>query len=164
MKLTKEELSEELHYNQATGKFIRRIARSNSVKIGEEAGNVGGTGYRHIYVNGRRFLAHRLAFLYVTGEFPIGEVDHINGERSDNRWTNLRAVSNVQNSRNQKKPVTNTSGHIGVCWHSAASKWMAQIQLGRRNKYLGLFDKIEDAVSARIEAQLRHGFHQNHGR
>jgi hypothetical protein len=66
--------------------------------------------------------------------------------------------------RNAKKPITNSSGYIGVNWHKSAKKWMAQIKVNRKNIYLGLFTNKEDAVEARKEAEVEHGFHKNHGR
>jgi hypothetical protein len=99
MELTQRELKRHLHYNPATGVFTRRIALSYPSKVGEVAGTLLPIGYVSIRINGRRYYAHRLAWLYVYGEFPI-EVDHRNENRRDNRISNLLSVSRSQHKIN----------------------------------------------------------------
>jgi hypothetical protein len=134
----------------------------NSRFKGKTAGNVN-KGYVQIAFYGHSFMAHRLAWLWMTGKWPRGEIDHINHNRSDNRWENLRDVSSLINGRNMTKKRTNISGHTGVFWHKDNKRWCAQITTNGKAKHLGVFDKIEDAIKAREKANLEHSFHANHG-
>ena len=120
-------------------------------------------GYLRGELSGRMALAHRVIWKLMTGDEPR-QVDHINGDRADNRWCNLRDVAHQTNGRNQKKPSTNTSGVCGVGWHRGAQKWQARIRVNDRHIYLGLFDTMEEAVSVRKTAERDYGFHPNHGR
>ena len=120
-------------------------------------------GYKYGNLLNTPTLAHRVAWVMATGEIP-DEIDHINGDRSDNRLTNLRAVSRSQNRKNTKLPITNTSGHLGVRWVENKQKWQARIQVDKREKHLGYFGTIEAAINARACANKMYGFHANHGR
>lgn len=123
-----------------------------------------GFGYRHGDIFAKKYQAHRVIWLLAYGEWPEDQIDHINGNRSDNRLSNLSAASNLTNGKNQKRPSDNTSGHIGVCWSKRHQKWMSQIHVNGRGKFLGYFDEIQDAVAARKKAEATFGFHENHGR
>lgn len=127
-----------------------------------------GAGYRGgcITLRGRRIplLAHRVAFALATGSWSKEDIDHINGARSDNRLCNLRQASRSENARNARLPSKNTSGHIGVRWHTKSGKWLAYICSQGSRKHLGVFTDIEDAVAARAAAEVEMGFHKNHGR
>lgn len=131
---------------------------------GKPAGRVGGKGYREIAISGRRFQAHRLAWFLATGTWPSEEIDHINGDKADNRLANLREVSHAENGRNQPRPSNNRSGVIGVGWNATAGKWAARIKVDGWSRFLGYFDDVSGAAKARKAAELEHGFHQNHGR
>lgn len=121
-------------------------------------------GYRYGKLLGRKYYAHRVVWALCNGEWPPEQVDHINGDRSDNRIRNLRAVSKNENCRNICIPKTNTSGVLGVRWSKAAGKWCARLKTGGKDVHLGLFDTIEAAAQARAAANERYGFHVNHGR
>lgn len=122
------------------------------------AGNIKPDGYRVICMGGRQYYAHRLAWLYMTGEWPIAEVDHINTKRGDDRFANLREATHAQNSRNRSTPCTNTSGVKGVSWHAGAGKWCAFIKVNSRSINLGYFTDIPDAAAAYAAASERlHG-------
>jgi len=108
-------------------------------------------------------LIHRLAFLYMEGSFPSDDVDHINGNGTDNRWINLRSVKRVENARNVKLLSSNTSGHAGVGWDVHRNKWRARITVNNKTKHLGRFDRIQEAVDARKHAEIEYDFHPNHG-
>lgn len=147
-------LSELLWYDQNTGIFIRRIGFGN-VRSGSAAGSKSNDGYMMTMIDGRRYANHRLAFLYVTGMFPDGQVDHINGNRSDNRFSNLRVVSNAENAQNVGGPQRNNkSGFFGVSWHKLANKWQAQIAVSGCSRHLGLFHSPEDAYRAYLSAKI----------
>jgi hypothetical protein len=160
--LTQERLKEILHYCPETGVFTRKIASCNRVKTGDVAGSMDGRGYLGIYI-GKLYSSHRLAFLYMTGEFPINDVDHINGERNDNRWENLRHVTRSENHRNRRLSPKNTSGHTGVIWLKKNRKWAAVAMLNYKKIHIGCFDSIDSAIAARKLFNIENGFHINHG-
>ncbi|MDC0637263.1 HNH endonuclease [Flavobacteriaceae bacterium] len=121
-------------------------------------------GYTRVGVNGVRYYAHRIAWKMHTGKEPVGELDHINGAKSDNRASNLRLVSKQENARNQKMSSNNTSGMMGVHFDKSKGGWSAYITHEGVRKNLGLFTDKIDAIYARYYAERDHGFHQNHGR
>jgi len=153
-----------LKYYHTSGRLVWKISNSNSVKAGQEAGCLPPTGYRQIKIEGKLYKAHRVCWLLYHGRMPSGQIDHINGDPSDNRIKNLRVVSNAENGKNQKRHCKNTSGCTGVYWYKASSKWQAEIMVDGRHIHLGYFTDFEDAVSARKRAERKYGFHLNHGR
>lgn len=114
--LTAERLRHLLDNSPASGVFIWRISPSPRVKPGEIAGAVNDRGYIKIKIGGKHIPAHRLAFLWMTGQEPTDQVDHINGIRSDNRWGNLRLATPSQNQWNKGPQWNNTSGYRGVSY------------------------------------------------
>lgn len=157
-------LKEYLSYDPETGIFTRLIG-SGGVMAGEVVGSRHPyAGYLLIQVNHSRHPAHRLAWLYMYGEFPDAEIDHINGVRDDNRIANLRAVTKLENARNRRLQKTNVSGVSGVGWHRAASKWSVRIRVDFKEKWLGTYDDFFEAVCVRKSAENRLGYHPNHGR
>jgi len=147
-KLTPEHLKEMLHYNPETGVFTWRVSRRGTAKQGTEAGSVNGDGYRRITINGSKFLAHRLAWLYVHGVLPENELDHKNRDKDANWIANLREATRVENTRNKRRNSNNTSGFKGVSWHRAAKKFCADIGIAGKTIHLGLFETAEAASSA----------------
>jgi len=121
------------------------------------------SGYKSLNLDRRRYSAHRLIWKWVTGDDPE-IIDHINGDRTDNRWENLRSTSCGENQRNVSLYRNNKSGRVGVLFHKASGKWCAHIRVKRRNIHLGLHSSFEDACAARAAAEAEHGFHANHGR
>lgn len=158
--LTYDYLREKFEYNQDSGHFFRRTSRGFKRK----AGTLHRLGYIEIQVRGKKILAHRLAFLLKTGAFPDREIDHIDGDKSNNAWINLREVSHAINMRNRLAWSQNTSGIVGVVWLKRASKWQAQIGINNGNIHLGTFDSIFEAAAARRSAELNFGFSLRHGR
>lgn len=144
--LTNERLKELLHYNPATGLFIR-LTCNNQHKKGDQAGYITPYGYIRIGVDGHAYMGHRLAHLYMTGSWPKNRIDHENKIRSDNRWDNLRDASDAQNSANCKVRRTNFLGVKGVRLHECG-KYTARIRGNGKSHYLGLFGTIELAVEA----------------
>jgi hypothetical protein len=162
--ITQDQLKEVLHYCPETGMFTWLVG--GGARKGAEAGCVhiqSGKPYRQVGVNNRAYSAHRLAFLYMTGEFPEDQVDHIDGNGLNNIWTNLRPVTCGENQKNRRKYARNTSGTTGVYWNVKCNKWVSQIVVEGKHKYLGLFDNKEDAIAARKAAEVLYGFHENHG-
>ena len=151
--LTAEYLRSILDYNPETGIFTRKVSTSRRVKVGDVAGCQNGGGYLLIRVCSRLHRAHRLAWLHTYGVWPKDQIDHINRNRSDNRISNLREVTNKQNGQNASKRSDNTSGHPGVYWHKRDSKWQAGIMHNQKIIHLGLFATLEEAVSARKAAE-----------
>ena len=163
--ITPEILKSLLDYCHETGIFRWKVDRKG-VKAGDIAGCIRkdpGNPYRLIQVCQRTYGAHRLAWLYMTGKWPEDQIDHINQVKSDNRFCNLREVDTVGNARNRKRPADNTSGCIGVNWHRRDGKWQAKITIHGKTLFLGKFTDIEDAIYARKQAEIDHGFHSNHG-
>jgi hypothetical protein len=120
-------------------------------------------GYKRGKVNEVCVRAHRVIWAYVHGYWPEN-VDHINGVRTDNRLENLREVTVRENAQNMKRYANNKSGHTGVIWMKQNGQWRATIKVLGRNKHLGFFASIDEAIAARKSAEARLGFHQNHGR
>lgn len=151
--LTAGRLRELLHYDPSTGAFTRRISTAPNARAGDLAGYPDGAGYTQIRLDNKQYRSHRLAWLYMYGEWPEEQIDHINRNRLDNRICNLRDVTNKQNMQNAGKYSNNASGHTGVYWNKRDSKWQAKIKHNRKNISLGYFDKLEDAVAARKAAE-----------
>ena len=160
--LTQERLKEVLHYNPDTGIFIWIAGISNIFK-GTIAGRMWSNGYIGIRIDRKEYAASRLAFLFMTGEFPKHEVDHINHIKDDNRWCNMRDVTATQNQRNRPLSKNNTSGVTGVFWYKRTGIWVAAIKINRKAMHLGSFADFWDAICARKSAEYKYGFHKNHG-
>ncbi len=145
-------------YDKLTGQMCRR-KKDGSLK---PESLVNGEGYLEAKANYKCYLVHRLAFM-VQGIDPAGyQVDHIDGDRTNNKWQNLRLVTSSQNNKNRSIPSTNTSGVIGV--QIQEGRWLAKITHNRELIHLGSFDTIEEATLARKKAEIKYGFHENHGR
>jgi len=158
--LTQQELMERLRYDEQTGLFYHRKRKSGVPDITKPAGNLDG-GYIKIRLSGYGYRAHRLAWLYMNGEFPKGMLDHIDHNRSNNRIDNLRITDYTGNSRNSSKPSTNTSGVIGV--HNSRDAWEVQISIEGKNKFLGRYNDFDEACGVRKQAEIDYGYHENHG-
>lgn len=148
--LTLEAVSALLDYNPETGKFFWKQSRGGTARIGSEAGSLGKNGYILIVVGLNKAYAHRLAYLFIFGEWPTEQVDHINGIRHDNRAVNLRAATNQQNQANRRS--TSANGLKGVTYDRRKSKWIAQITVNQVHKFLGLFNTREEAGAAYLAA------------
>jgi hypothetical protein len=145
-----------LDYDLETGIFRWRVQPCNRIKAGVVAGTVNHDGYIRIKINGTLFMAHRLAWLHTHGTWPLQQIDHINGDKADNRIRNLRDVSRSVNMQNQvRAQKDNTSGLRGVSWHKDKKRWEACISVNGQNEYLGSFDTTEAAHAAYLSAKLR---------
>lgn len=154
--LTQSRLKELLHYDAATGVFTRISSNSNRYKSGGIAGWLSNHGYITIVVDGKRYQAHRLAFLYMTGCFPMNFVDHINTIKNDNRFSNLREATRSENQRNCGARSHNKSGLKGVYFFEERNKWVAYINLSGKKKHLGVFDSPDHASAAYQAAAKQH--------
>lgn len=120
-------------------------------------------GYLRAELGGKLWQAHRVAFALHNGRFPVGDVDHINGDPRDNRPENLRETTHEVNMRNSARRADNKSGHPGVYFDPRCRKWIADLRAANP-RYLGSFDSFEEALAVRRAAQQKLGFHENHGR
>lgn len=158
--LTHERLVELLLYQPDSG-FFTHIKKRPGVKLGSVAGSTMPVGYVYIAVDGKRYYAHRLAYFYMKEEWP-DEVDHINGNRSDNRWSNLRNASRQQNAANIGFFSNNSSGYRGVTKTSVGT-WRAEIQRNGKYHYLGCYKTKEEAAAARNAFAIKNdGEYYNH--
>lgn len=150
--LTAARVRELLHYDPATGVFTNRAPRKK-VRVGEVAGTVdGSTGYVKLRIDRRNYYGHRVAFLHATGEWPKQIVDHINGVRTDNRWTNLRDAPRVINQQNQRRAAgASASGLLGA--HKKRDGWSSQIVVNGQMVKLGVFKTAEAAHDAYVRAK-----------
>ncbi len=135
----------------------------NSRCAGKIVGSLMPKGYRNCSLMGGTFLVHRIVWALETGNWPRGQIDHINGVRFDNRISNLRDVSALENQRNAGVPRTNTSGVLGVAYREEKKRWRAYISDRNKSVHLGYFDTREEAILARKNAEAQRGFHKNHG-
>ena len=166
--IRQKELHEIAVKEKDTGYFTRVTRPCNSVKIGDKIGYLkrcrSGLTYLSMEYKKKQYLVHRLAFLYMTGEFPDGDIDHIDGNGLNNRWVNLRVVDAEENGRNRKLNANNESGYCGVSYFKQTNKWRAAISIGKKKKHLGYFDTFEEAKDVRIKAEKEFNYHENHGR
>jgi hypothetical protein len=153
--LTAERLREVLDYNPETGIFRwKAISTKNQVKVGDIAGCAGAKDYRRICIDGRLHLTHRLAWLYMTGEWPVADIDHINGISGDNRFANLREATRSENMQNRRGPNRDSkTGLLGASPNQG--KYEAAICLDGKKHYLGLFKTAEQAHAAYIKAKRK---------
>lgn len=144
--------------------LIWKVSTSRRVKVGDVAGWKDEPGYVYVRVNGNLIPAHRIIWEMHYGKIPEGmEIDHINHITDDNRIENLRLVTRKDNCKNVSMSKSNKSGVVGVSWCKRTCKWFASIRVDRKEKFLGRYDKIEDAAAARKAAELKYNFHKNHG-
>jgi HNH endonuclease/AP2 domain len=141
--LTQQELKRQLHYDPLTGLFSK-------------SGHSDKNGYLIIVIKGKTYKSHRLAWLYVHGEWPKNQIDHINCLVQDNRIENLRQATNAQNCQNQKNiRINNKSGYKGVYWHKASGKWAAGICKSMKIIHIGLFNTAIEASQAYLELKAK---------
>ena len=159
---TPEEIAVYLAYDAATGTLTWKHRPSvsgswNSRCAGKPAGNIDIHGYRRVSIENRKFWAHRLIWRLMTGEEPA-MVDHINGDRGDNRFENLRAADQAENLQNRGASANSRTGVKGVHFSKAAGRYAAQIMVRRERHSLGLFDTVEEAAAAYAAAAAKlHG-------
>lgn len=144
------------HYDPETGVFTRILRSSNAVMDGRPVGRVNSNGYIVFSFEDKVCYGHRLAWAYMHGEKPVDSIDHINGDRTDNRIANLRVAGFVINAQNQRAARQNSkSGLLGVHLSTRGKKWCAQITANGRTHHLGSFDSAEDGHAAYLDAKRR---------
>jgi len=163
-KLNQKELKAILDYDPHTGVFTWCSDNVMGVKRGSVAGSFDSEGYARIKIKRLIYASHRLACLYMTGNWPDGPMDHIDHVRSNNKWNNLRSVKNIDNYKNISLLDRNTSGFTGVSWDKANNKWIVIIKINSKSTTLGRFTDKFEAICCRASANNKHGFHANHGR
>jgi HNH endonuclease/AP2 domain len=146
-RITRARLRDLLHYDSETGEFRWRKRLSRSTHAGDAAGTPEGSGYRKITIEGRQYAAHQLAWLYMTGKWCSVIIDHRDGDRSNNRWANLRRATQSQNCANRSRHRNNRSGFKGVT-RTDSGRWRAGIQKNGRGYNLGLFATPQEAHAA----------------
>jgi hypothetical protein len=165
--ITHEYIREFFSYNKETGDF-RRIKRKtwkgNIMMCDREIKSKTAYGYLQVNVEGKPRLVHRLIWLWMTGDWPENDIDHVNGVRTDNRWSNLREATRGENLRNIGIKSNNTSGHLGISKRSDTGAWHAYIDYEGVRTHLGNFATIEEAIEVRKQAEEELGFHCNHGK
>jgi hypothetical protein len=158
-----DELKEAFQYDPATGIVTWKLPAKGRT-LERPLGTPIKGGYLILTFKRRQHLLHRVAWLLANGAWPEGDIDHINGDPSDNRICNLRDVPHVENMRNQKLPSDNKSGRIGVLYRKRDKVWCARISVNGKRVHLGSFKTKEDAEAARNLAETQAGYHPNHGR
>jgi hypothetical protein len=154
--ITQEQLQSILNYDQNTGLFTW-------IKNNKKAGSPNKCGYIHIGINNKSYKAHRLAWLYVYGRFPLDKIDHINNIKDDNRLCNLRECTQQQNCLNSKMKKSNTSGVKGLNWHKKHKKWNVRVSLNKKRIELGLFNDFFEACCTAFSYRNKfHGEFVNH--
>lgn len=153
-----EYLKSRLEYSPETGEFTWCQRPGKGYRGGKRAGWVDEWGYVRIEIDGAAHRAHRLAWFYMTGEWPPNEVDHKDGDPSNNRWANLRLATRDQNAHNMGIRADNTSGVKGVTRHPQYEKWVARVRTNGLRAYLGVFDTVNEAAEAiRKYREVAHG-------
>jgi hypothetical protein len=151
-----ERLHELFVYDPDTGILTNRATRSSRARIGDETGWRDVHGYRRVMVDGSRLYVHRIAFAMTFGRWPENEVDHQNGDRIDNRISNLREATHSENLKNTSFQINNKSGRKGVHWDAERRRWLAQIMVGGKHMHLGRFRDLDAASEAYESAAKLH--------
>lgn len=151
--ITQEQLKQLLNYDPETGVFTSRLKNKT-------VGSISNRGYLRLNIAKRLYMAHRIAWLYMTGQFPSIEIDHIDGCKLNNKWVNLRQVTRKQNMENTSLFTNNISGYRGVAWYKNNNKWGASVFHNGRRHFAGLYITEEEAHIA--AQQLRNELFTHH--
>lgn len=151
--ITADRLRELIDYDPETGIFRWRIPRGGN-RVGDIAGCPDSHNYHLIGIDRKVYVAHRLAWLWMTGCWPEDDIDHVNRDKKDNRWANLREATRSQNIINSPPRKDSRSGLRGISWDGARSKWVSQIGVAGKNIHLGRFKTKEEAYQAYKDAAI----------
>lgn len=157
-----------VRYEPETGHFFWKVSRHNGIYAGDRAGSVfvnrhNGKSYVKLHLARHHLVAHRVAVLLMTGSFPEHEVDHIDGNGTNNVYTNLRTATRQINAQNYRKRKDCKTRQTGVKPSVTAGKWVAKINVNGSRMHLGTFLSEDEAIAARKQAEVEYGFHPNHG-
>lgn len=152
--ITQQYIKQLFHYDEQTGIFTRLVKRG-AAHVGDVAGSKTWSGYISIYIDGKNYRAHQLAWLYVHGVIPDTDIDHINRIKSDNKMSNLRLASRSQNNINSGIHSHNKSGFRGVYFCTERQKWAAHIKHKGKKIHLGRFSSADEANQRYIEEAKR---------
>ncbi len=156
--ITYERLVELLEYKETLGDFIWKVNKARA-KAGDIAGYSRTDKYKLIKIDGQSYLVHRLVWLYVYGEWPMFQIDHIDRDPANNKIDNLRDVTQSVNQRNIGLRRNNKSGYTGICWQPRDNKWQVHIRTGvNKVKSIGQYTELEEAVMVRKQAEEDYGY------
>ncbi len=156
-------LREVLVFDYDKGVFIWKKSTGRRNKLGNKAGWVDtSTGYENIKIDGKKYKSHTLAWFYCFEEI-VKNLDHINHNKLDNRISNLRFVSHIENCKNKQLSKNNSSGVCGVSFHSKNKRWVSFIKVDGKHIHLGSFENKDEAINCRKNAEIKYNFHKNHG-
>lgn len=158
IKFTQKELKYLIHYDPEIGVVTRKVSTSSKARKGNIVGSLGKNGYLYVHIFGKQRLLHRLIWFYMEGYMPEHQIDHIDRDPLNNKWNNLREVSQYCNMRNCGMYKRNTSGITGVSWDTLYKKWNSYITIARKKINLGYFRNKLDAAKARWEAEKKYGY------
>lgn len=162
--ISKKYLKSIISYSKESGVFVwKKVKVKNQIKKGSVAGYIDKKGYIRIQIDGKNYMAHKLAWLYEYGILP-DMIDHINQVKSDNRIENLRIANSSENAKNRKICSNNTSGCMGVTWCKSSNRWVSRITIDGKRINLGRYAVYCDAVNARKNAEALYGYHPNHNK
>jgi hypothetical protein len=154
--ITQERVRHLFNYLPDAGQLIRLVRTSNRVHIGDDAGSASHRGYRKVHVDGKRYYEHCVIWLWMTGEWPRDQIDHIDMDASNNRWGNLREASQTENNANTHIHIDNTSGVKGVYFDKERNLWAAQLHIHRKHIFLGRFNSRNAAHEAYKDGARRY--------
>ena len=152
--ISQKEVLELLHYDPETGFLYWKESKNNRVKVGDRAGSLTEDGYWKVMISRKKYYAHRLIWLIIHGVFPMGQIDHINGDKLDNKIKNLRDSTIGQNQANKFKRSGCSSQYKGVYFVKESNKWSSYISFKRKRTYLGTFDSEKEAALCYNKAAL----------
>ena len=165
--VTFEQVNQCMQYDAVTGVLSWRLIKSRNCFVGSPAGSVvvdsSGKSYRQVKFQRKNFYAHNLIILIASGNWPVGVVDHIDGNGLNNTLSNLRVVTQVKNCQNMRRSKRNKSGVTGVFWLANDKRWKAYIGHAGKLVHLGRFKRKDEAIKARKAAEIEFDFHPNHG-
>lgn len=151
------------NYNELTGELSFIETKGKGKRKDKKVGCINNAGYLVVWADNKLHQSHRLIWLHYYGRLPKNGIDHINGDKLDNRIKNLRDVSQGDNTKNRRKSKNNKSGFNGVFWDGTLKKWRARVNVNKKIINLGCFNDKSKAISARKDADVKYGFHDNHG-
>lgn len=151
--VNQEELHKILDYDPLTGIFRWKVAKGYKIKVGSIAGSETGRGYLRIVIDNKKYMAHRLAWFHTFGEWPPKFIDHINGNKLDNKLSNLRLATRAENGYNRPALKNNTSGVKGVYWHTGEEKWRGRMHVDGVEIQIGRWDSLDEARLAMEKAR-----------